>query len=106
MLVEQLTINNFGTYQGQNVFDLSPRIKYGSTRPVILFGGLNGAGKTTFLNAVRLALYGRQGLDAPLTDKEYNGILKQLIHSSPDQLVQADRASVEIIFTYARLGEI
>jgi DNA sulfur modification protein DndD len=105
MLIERLSLTDFGTYRGTHSFDLSPRTKYGAKRTIVLFGGLNGAGKTTILKAVRLALYGRQGFDAPLTDKEYSAILSQLIHASPAQLVAADRASIELIFSYARLGE-
>ncbi|VTU38535.1 DNA sulfur modification protein DndD [Variovorax sp. PBL-E5] len=105
MLIERLILNDFGTYRGSHSFDLAPRTKYGSKRTIVLFGGLNGAGKTTILKAVRLALYGRQGFDLPLTEKEYAAILAQLIHASPTQLVAADRASVELVFSYARLGE-
>lgn len=105
MLIERLSLTDFGTYCGNHSFDLTPRIKYGSKRTIVLFGGLNGAGKTTLLKAVRLALYGRQGFDAPLTEKEYSAILSQLIHASPSQLGSPDRASVELVFSYARLGE-
>jgi DNA sulfur modification protein DndD len=105
MLIELLKIDDFGTYQGRQTFDLAPRIKYGNKRPIILFGGLNGSGKTTFLNAVRLALYGRQGLATPLTQREYAAALSGLIHSSPNQLVRPNRAAVELVFTHARLGQ-
>ncbi|SOE35322.1 DNA sulfur modification protein DndD [Delftia acidovorans] len=105
MLIERLYLTDFGTYRGSHSFDLAPRTKYGSKRNIVLFGGLNGAGKTTILKGVRIALYGRQGFDIPLTEKEYSAALKQLIHASPTQLVAADRASVELVFSYARLGE-
>lgn len=105
MLIERLLLTDFGTYKGSHSFDLSPRTKYGSKRTIVLFGGLNGAGKTTLLKAVRLSLYGRQGFDTPLTEKEYSAILSQLIHASPTQLVAAERATVELVFSYARLGE-
>ena len=105
MLIERLLLTDFGTYKGSHSFDLSPRTKYGSKRTIVLFGGLNGAGKTTLLKAVRLTLYGRQGFDTPLTEKEYSTILSQLIHASPTQLVAAESAAVELVFSYARLGE-
>jgi DNA sulfur modification protein DndD len=105
MLIEQLHLTDFGTYKGSHSFDLAPRTKYGSKRSIVLFGGLNGAGKTTILKAVRLVLYGRQGFDIPLTEKEYASILRQLIHTSPTQLVATDHAKLEIVFSYARLGE-
>ena len=52
MIIKKLTLHNFGVYAGTNSF-----IFYGK-KPVVLIGGLNGRGKTTFLDAVLLALYG------------------------------------------------
>ncbi|TCP03383.1 DNA sulfur modification protein DndD [Rubrivivax gelatinosus] len=105
MLLETLTLNDVGTFRGRHAFDLAPAHKGGRTRPVVLFGGLNGAGKTTILNSIRLALYGRQSLDALVTNKGYEESLRGLIHVPLNQLVRSSQASVEIVFTYARLGE-
>ena len=55
MIFKELTIKNFGIYQGNHIVDLS--VKNG--KPIILFGGLNGGGKTTFLDALQLVLYGK-----------------------------------------------
>ncbi|MCQ8118426.1 DNA sulfur modification protein DndD [Methylomonas rosea] len=55
MIFEELIIENFGIYQGEHVVDL--RVKDG--KPVVLFGALNGGGKTTFLDALQLVLYGK-----------------------------------------------
>ena len=52
MIIKRLTMHNFGVYAGTNTFDFS------GNKPVVLIGGLNGRGKTTFLEAVLLALYG------------------------------------------------
>lgn len=52
MIVKKLTMNNFGVYAGENVFEFS------RTQPIVLIGGMNGRGKTTFLEAILLALYG------------------------------------------------
>lgn len=52
MIIKKLTLHNFGVYAGTNSF-----IFHGK-KPVVLIGGLNGRGKTTFLDAVLLALYG------------------------------------------------
>ena len=45
-------MNNFGVYAGENIFEFSHSL------PVVLIGGMNGRGKTTFLEAILLALYG------------------------------------------------
>ncbi len=52
MIITRLTLKNFGVYAGINSFEFTYR------KPVVLIGGLNGRGKTTFLEAVLLALYG------------------------------------------------
>lgn len=106
MLLEKVQLQNVGTYKGSHEFDLTPRIKYGAKRPIVLFGGLNGSGKTTFLTAIRLGLYGRQALDVAPTQKEYSDYLADLTHRSPDRMSQALDGAVAITFTYSRLGEM
>lgn len=52
MIISRLTLHNFGVYAGTNTF------VFKNNKPVVLIGGMNGRGKTTFLNAVLLSLYG------------------------------------------------
>lgn len=52
MIIKRLTIHNFGVYAGTNTFN------FHGDKPVVLIGGLNGRGKTTFLEAVLISLYG------------------------------------------------
>lgn len=52
MIIKRLTMHNFGVYASTNTFEFSGK------KPIVLIGGLNGRGKTTFLEAVLLSLYG------------------------------------------------
>lgn len=53
MIINKLQLHNFGVYASDNTFVLN------SEKPVVLIGGMNGRGKTTFLEAILLALYGK-----------------------------------------------
>lgn len=55
MILDELRLHNFGVYRGLHNAVLTPV----AGRPIVLFGALNGSGKTTFLEAMQLALYGR-----------------------------------------------
>lgn len=104
MLIETLTLCDFGLFQGEHQIDLAPRKKYGSTRPIILFGGLNGAGKTTILTAIRLAIYGRQALGYGTSQKVYEEYLASKIHRNRNSLVVPSGANVALDFIYHKLG--
>lgn len=55
MIFKELQIQNFGIYQGEHSINLQVT----DDKPVILLGALNGGGKTTFLDAIQLVLYGK-----------------------------------------------
>lgn len=104
MLIRELTLTDFRVYEGANHFNLAPEKRAGKTRPIILFGGLNGAGKTSILLGVRLALYGRLCLGSTVSQKRYDQFLLDAIHHSKETGRSANAASVELAFTYAKLG--
>ncbi|EGQ7936426.1 DNA sulfur modification protein DndD [Vibrio vulnificus] len=113
MLITKLTLNNFRVFRGVHEIDLRPapaRLSKngpieGTERPIILFGGLNGAGKTSILTAVRLALFGRQSFSQLLSNGEYVDALSELIHKGVGHGGVQDHASIELEFKYSQNGE-
>lgn len=59
MYFSKIELHNFGIYKGTHEMHLSDKI---GNRNIILVGGLNGRGKTTFHDAILIALYGKQAL--------------------------------------------
>ncbi|TNZ69734.1 DNA sulfur modification protein DndD [Vibrio parahaemolyticus] len=112
MLITKLTLNNFRVFRGVHEIDLRPapaRLSRngpieGTERPIILFGGLNGAGKTSILTAVRLALFGRQSFSQVLSNGEYVEALSDLIHKGVGHGGVQDNASIELEFKYSQNG--
>ena len=104
MLIKELALTNFRVYAGEHRFDLTPRTNEGEPRSIILFGGLNGAGKTSVLTGVRLALYGKAALGKSVSQRQYENYLLESIHHSRETNRSAGGASVELKFSYAKLG--
>lgn len=96
MILGKLSVTDFGVFRGSHTIDLSPK----SRRPIILFGGKNGAGKSTVLEALRLCLYGTGALGTSSKD-DYLKFLERKIHKNPDALIQPTFASVQIEFQYS-----
>lgn len=91
MIFECLTLENFGPYHGQHSLNLRPE----AGRPIILIGGLNGGGKTTLMDALRLALYGQRAQIDRRRSQAYADFLTQCIntHAAPTA-----SAAVELTF--------
>ena len=106
MLIKQLVLHNFRVFGGTHVIDLAPRKREtdNNPRPIVLFGGLNGAGKTSILSAIRLALYGRLAFGSATQQQEYIEELSELIHKGSTASGQPSEASIELIFTYNKGG--
>jgi len=73
MMFKTLEITNFGIFRGRHTIDLS--VEPG--KPVVLIGALNGSGKTTFLDAVRLVLYGKHATLSNRGRSAYGAYLKK-----------------------------
>ncbi|WOA55033.1 DNA sulfur modification protein DndD [Dickeya solani] len=106
MLIKQLVLHNFRVFSGTHTIDLAPRKRPHEVnpRPIVLFGGLNGAGKTSILSAIRLALYGRLAFGSAMQQQEYIEQLGMLIHNGTYKAERPDEAAVELTFTYNQNG--
>ena len=89
MRIRKLVLHNFGVYSGTNTFEFT------HNEPVVLIGGLNGRGKTTFLEAVLLALYGSNSFAFKESKfRSYNQYLKSYTNTTDGTYT----SSVEIEF--------
>lgn len=106
MLIKQLVLRNFRVFNGTHTIDLAPRKRPQEVtpRPIVLFGGLNGAGKTSILSAIRLALYGRLAFGPAMQQQEYVEQLGALVHNGTYTAERPDEAAVELTFTYNQNG--
>ena len=98
MLLERLSICNYGVYAKKNDFDLAVTPE----SPIILVGGLNGAGKTTILESLMVALYGRTYFGTKRPKKDYLEFIHNRIHKS--EKVRAEHASIEVAFRFYHNG--
>ncbi|WP_343666688.1 DNA sulfur modification protein DndD [Enterobacter sp.] len=78
MIFEEVTLYNYGIYKGLHTVSLDSN---DPTKPVILIGAMNGAGKTTFLDALQLALYGKHAKCSNRGKLSYSIFLEKTINS-------------------------
>ena len=106
MRLNRVVLENFGLYRGRNEIELIPRKDGQCSRPIILIGGMNGAGKTTFLNGIRLAFYGKAAFGDRVSEKRYQDQLLALIHRLPASESQPEYARVGVEFDYVFSGQL
>ena len=93
MIFLELVLENFGPYSGRQVINLEPNDNE-VPRPIILVGGMNGGGKTTFMDAIRLALYGHRAQCSTRGNLSYQDFLNQCVnsHKSPTEKTRVELA--------------
>ncbi len=104
MIFTELVIENFGAYAGKHTINLRPEgsplgcpESNGIIRPIILLGGMNGGGKTTLMDAIRLALYGQRAKCSTRGNLGYGDFLTQSVNS---QATSADLTQIQLSFEY------
>lgn len=81
MILDSIRLDNFGAYGGIQEAELAPK----KGRPVVLFGGMNGGGKTTMLDALLLVLYGSKAKVSNRGRLGYRDYLSECIHRGADR---------------------
>lgn len=90
MLIKRIKAKNFKTY-----LNLDLDITVEPDRPIILIGGKNGGGKTTFFEAVYGALYGLK-----ISNEKH---FRELLNAGADG--QEEKITLELVFTGKVLNE-
>lgn len=98
MTLDELVVHNFGLYAERQTVKLSPPA---SDKPIILFGGLNGHGKTTLVDALQLCLYGPFASISNRNGLSYHDYLSRCLHRSSGMR----DAAVEIAFRHTIDGQ-
>ena len=98
MQLRELVLHDFRTYGDKQVIQLTTP----SGKPIVLVGGLNGAGKTTILDALQLVLYGQRAKCASRGDLSYKEFLRRSIHRGA---APSDGARIELSFEHVAEGQ-
>jgi DNA sulfur modification protein DndD len=96
MILDEIVLQDFGLYAGKQVFDLRPK---SLNRPIVLIGGMNGGGKTTLLDALQLALYGKLAQCSNRGDLAYDEFLTRSVHRK-----NAKHSAIELTFSHTAAG--
>ncbi|MGB3636132.1 MAG: DNA sulfur modification protein DndD [Rivularia sp. (in: cyanobacteria)] len=96
MIFLELVLENFGPYYGRQVINLQPN-NDDNPHPIILVGGMNGGGKTTFMDAIRLALYGHRAQCSTRGNLSYHDFLNQCVNTHKPH---TDKTRIELAFEH------
>ena len=93
MILDSITLHNFGLYGGRQTIELTPPSR---KRPIVLFGGMNGGGKTTFLDALQLCFFGPHAKTSSRRSTAYRDYLASSIFRGATQ----QEASIGVTFRH------
>ncbi|MBW4616827.1 MAG: DNA sulfur modification protein DndD [Desmonostoc vinosum HA7617-LM4] len=97
MIFLELVLQYFGPYSGRQIINLDPKIDEENSCPIILLGGMNGGGKTTLMDAIRLALYGHRAQCSTRGNLSYPDFLSQCVNS---QTPAHEKTQIELLFEH------
>lgn len=100
MIFDELILENFGPYKGTHAITLAPD---SPEKPIVLIGGLNGGGKTSLVDAIQLALYGRLANCSNRADLSYEQFLANCINRN---VAPEEGSSVQLRFRHRQLSQV
>ncbi len=101
MLFIELVLQNFGPYRGKQILNFRPEGQ-DQTPPIVLLGGMNGGGKTTLMDAIRLALYGNRAQCSTRGNLSYSDFLDQCVNQHTPPI---EDTRVELLIEHIANGE-
>ena len=104
MIFNRLVLENIGVFCGRIEFDLKPVESNKRDRPIVLFGGMNGSGKTTIFEAIKLCLYGKNAFNSSISQMKYDNEILSRFHNCSGTLSPYEKASIELELEYGHLG--
>lgn len=104
MIFKHLLLENFRVFHGKEPIKLAPRKAGVYERPIVLFGGLNGAGKTSILTAIRLVLLGKRAVSDVISKKDYQAYLAEQINKTAIGENPKVKSSITLEFSYTHHG--
>ena len=99
MIIDSIILENFGAYAGRQEAILTPQ----PGKPIVIFGGMNGGGKTTLLDALQLAFYGSKARISNRGRLSYKDYLRASMHRSSDP---SEGSSITVRFHRVIEGEV
>lgn len=98
MIFEEIILENFATFKGENTITLLPSSRY---KPIILIGGENGCGKTSLMDAFQLVLFGHAANCSNRGKHSYDSYLERCINRD----IPGDEGSrIQLTFQYFSSG--
>ena len=98
MIFKNLNLGNFRVFNGEHNINLQPRKEGLLSQPIVLFGGLNGAGKTSILTAIRLILLGRKAIGSSISNTDYKSYLIQQVNNKAAKENNSIRTYINLEF--------
>lgn len=98
MILDEIILHNFALYDGKQSVILTPPAP---DKPIVLIGGLNGVGKTTFLDALQLVFFGPHAKCSNRGSLAYQEYLSRCIHRGSGH----NEAGIEVMFRHTVQGQ-